>query len=488
MKKTLGYFLLAVVLIPLSCTRKVGLVNFGDYPHDIGKIINTNCSVSGCHNAVSAPAAASLNLETWSAMFKGSSNGSPVIPYSSKFSSLCYFINTYSNLGAQNVPTMPLNESALSYEEVKKIKDWIDAGAPDKNGKVMWAEANRKKLYAVNQGCDVVTVLDAETQLPMRYINVGNRADIESPHQVRVSPDGNYWYVIFTNNNIMQKFRCSDDSYVGDIPLSPYAAGQSSNPQDDAFDWNSFIITKDGRKGYCASLNKNGKVAAVDLVNRKLLHYQAGFVYSHGVALNAAEDKVYVTAQQGNFITRIDTGFVFSTFEIPIENGVNVNYASSLDAHDIILSPDGQNFWITCQKSNEVRVFNINSGLVTAAINTGTFPQEIVYSKSRNEYFVSCTSDTTGGAYGSVTRISGSNYLAAKLYCGFQPHGIAVHDNTGLLYVLSRNLLSKGPLPHHTNQCGGRNGYVSFVDLNTFRVLPKKYELSSDPYFIFAQP
>ncbi len=488
MKKKAGYFLLLIALLPLSCTRKVGLVNFGDYPHDIGKIINVSCSVSGCHNAVSAPAAASLNLETWSAMFKGSSSGSPVIPYSSRFSSLCYFINTYSGLGAQNIPTMPLNADVLSFDEVKKIKDWIDAGAPDRHGNVMWSEVNRKKLYAVNQGCDVVTVLDAETQLPIRYVNVGNKPEIESPHQVRVSPDGTFWYVIFTANNVMQKFRCSDDSYVGDIPLSPYAAGQSSNPDDDAYDWNSFVISKDGKKAYCASLNKNGKLAALDLTNLKLLHYQAGFVYSHGVALNAAGDRVYVTAQQGNFITRIDTGFVFGTFEIPIENGASVNYSSSLDAHDIILSPDGLSFWITCQKSNEVRVFHIASGQVTAVVSTGLFPQEIVYSNRHNAYYISCTNDTVSGAYGSVVKIDGNSFVPTKLYCGFQPHGVAVDERSDLLYVLSRNLLTRGPLPHHTNQCGGRNGYVSFVELNTFRLLPKKYELSSDPYFIFAQP
>jgi hypothetical protein len=39
----------------------------------------------------------------------------------------------------------------------------------------MWSDnPNRKKYYVLNQGCDVVTVFDAETQLPMRYITVGN--------------------------------------------------------------------------------------------------------------------------------------------------------------------------------------------------------------------------------------------------------------------------------------------------------------------------
>ncbi len=30
--------------------------------------------------------------------------------------------------------------------------------------------------------------------------------------------------------------------------------------------------------------------------------------------------------------------------------------------------------------------------------------------------------------------------------------------------------------------------FVNFVDLNTFTILSKRYELSVDPYFIFARP
>src|SRR4028118_2164143 len=98
------------------------------------------CAVSGCHNTTSAGGAANLDLSSYSTLFKGSVNGSPVIPYRSDFSSLLYFINTYDELGPKNVPTMPLNASPLSREEVKTIKDWIDEGAPDINGTVMWAD------------------------------------------------------------------------------------------------------------------------------------------------------------------------------------------------------------------------------------------------------------------------------------------------------------------------------------------------------------
>jgi DNA-binding beta-propeller fold protein YncE len=476
------------LILVLSCKKDVGKMNFGDYPSEIGVIVQKNCAVSGCHNSTSYQAAGGYNLDSWRGMFSGSNNGSPVIPFSSRFSPLCYYINTYPELGLMNAPVMPLNRNPLSKEDVMLIKNWIDAGARDVNGKVMWSEPNRKKLYAVNQGCDVVAVFDSETQLPMRYIEVGTKPGVpEAPHQVRVSPDGKFWYVIFINNNVMQKFSCADDSYIGTIPLSPLAAGTGFS---DAQDWNTFSISKDGKRAYVVSWTQNGKVAAVDLENHKLIHFIGGLTNPHAVCLNKENTKVYVGAQTGNYITELDTGFT-SANQISLQNGILPSDISSLDIHDIILSADEDDLMITCQKSNEVRVYSTILSNVTAIVPTGTYPQEIVYARSTNQYFVSCTYDSTtfwGKAPGVITRINAASFSTSNLKCGYQPHGIAVDEKKKLLYVLSRNVQSSGPTPHHSSICGGRNGFVNFVDLNNFSVTPKKFEMSVDPYFINARP
>lgn len=487
MNRFSGYVILSLFVLFFSCRKDIGKVNRGNYPDNIGKLLITNCAVSGCHNSQSAAGAGNYNLETWEKMFSGSSSGSPIIPFNSKFSSLCYYINTYTELGLQNTPTMPLNGKPLSYEEVSQIKNWIDAGAPDINGTIKWADnPKRKKLYAVNQGCDVVTVFDSETQLPIRFIPVGTKANGNTPHHLRISPDGNYWYVIFVNNNIMQKYSCDDDRLIGNIPLTPLAAGTGI---DNAQDWNTFAITKDGKKAYCVSWTASGKIAAVDLENMKLLHFLGGQVFPHGIALGPNEDKMYVTGQSGNYLTEIDTGFTFAN-QLSLENNVPPNNLSTLEPHDVLLSADKTNLLVTCQKSNDVRVFHIPSGLVTNIIQTGTYPQEIVYSKSTNQYFVSCSEDTLSfsGKHGTITRINANGYATSKIACGFQPHGIAVDETKKVIYVLSRNVIATGPAPHHTSQCAGRNGFVSFIDLNTFTLSSKRYELSVDPYFIFARP
>jgi DNA-binding beta-propeller fold protein YncE len=456
-----------------ACRKDKGLSNYGNYPNNIGKIMVNRCATAGCHNDLSYEANAGLNLSTWENLFKGSTSGSPVIPFRSDFSSLCYFINSYPGLGPVNYPTMPYNDKALTQQEVQAIKDWIDQGAPDVNGVVKWSDnPHRQKAYLANQGCDVVTVFDAETQLPMRYITVGNNPlVIEVPHMIRLSPDGQFWYVVFVGNNILQKYRCSDDMLVGTVNLGP------NN------DWNTVIISNNGQRAYCVAWAPNGHIASVDLDQMKLIRNYGGFQSPHGIALNPNNDTIYVTAQTGNFIMKLDTSFNSYT-EISLD-GSPINYSSSLDAHEIILAPNNQDIYISCQKTNEIRVFNIPSNSVSNVISTGVYPQEMAISLTKNKLFVSCPEDQISypGYYGTVSVINLTTKSEdQRIQVGFMPHGICVDDSRNLVYVASRNLLTSGPAPHHTAVCNGRNGFVSYINLNSLLVLPKRTEVSVDPY------
>jgi len=466
--------LLLAILILSDCRKDKGLANYGNYPNEVGKIMVLKCATAGCHNNTSYLAAAGLNLSSWDDLFAGDNNGSPVIPFRSDFSSLCYFINTYADLGNINTPTMPYNEEALSKEEVKTIKNWIDAGAPDLKGNIKWSDnPQRRKIYVANQSCDVVTVFDAETQLPMRYITVGRDAgSIEVPHMVKVSPDGSYWYVIFTNSSYMQKFRCSDDALVGEVNMNNF------------LDWNTFIITDDGKKAFCVAWTSNGRILSVDLDQMKVINFLPGLSFPHGIALNAANDTLYVAGQQSNYIFKVDTSLGSVPTQTITLDGLPVNNSNSLNPHEIILSPDKLDFYITCQNTNDVRVFNIATQTVSDIIPVGTYPVEMAFSPAKNKLFVTCMEDVTSfpNSHGSVSRIDLTTHSEMRIQVGFMPHGLAVDESKGLVYVASRNVLSTGPPPHHTSVCAGRNGFVSFIDLNSFTLKSKRTEVSSDPY------
>ena len=54
--------------------------------------------------------------------------------------------------------------------------------------------------------------------------------------------------------------------------------------------------------------------------------------------------------------------------------------------------------------------------------------------------------------------------------------------------ISNRNVNPGGPAPHHVSECGGRNGFVKFIDLNTLEFIPDyRPELSVDPYSVAAK-
>ncbi len=443
--------------------------NDGCYPPEIAAIIINKCAVSGCHNTISKDAAGGLDLSSWEHMFLGNRNGAVTIPYRSDQSTLFYFINTDTTLGVVQQPTMPFNASPLSIAEILTIRNWIDNGAPNCNGEVKFANSpNRKKFYVANQGCDLVGVHDALTKVVMRYIDVGNSAAIESPHMIKVSPDGQFWYVVFINGNVIQKFRTSDDTFVAEANIT-----QGS--------WNTFTISSDGTKAWAVDFSATGRIAYVDLVNMQLglIYSDPGFFSSpHGSMVNSSGNTLYVTGQIGNKIYKWD---VTNPLQPDYEEIIINSGGTNADPHEIAFSPDGSKYFITCMSRDEVRVFDAATDAFIAAIPTASFPLEMSFSPAKGYLFVSCENGN------AVTVIDYNNLVAIKnINVGFQPHGLAVDDIKNHVYVANRNTPSSGgPAPHHTSACGGRNGYLTIIDMNTLNLLPGfKMELSVDPYSV----
>ena len=413
----IGCFFVCVISSLITCRNDKGVPDYKEYPSDIGKIMVTKCANKGCHNDQSKGAAGGLSLESWDKLFAGGSGSSCVIPYRPDYSTLYYYINTFDDLGVTLKPTMPYNKPALTRDEVLLIRNWIAEGAPNRNGVIKFSDnPNRKKIYVTNQGCDVVTVLDQETLLPMRYINVGSSAAPESPHMIKVSPDGQYWYVLFLAGNYFEKYRTSDDNLVGKALIGPG-------------NWNTFAISSDSKIAYCIDLSPaNAKVATVNL-NTMAANIQAGFIYPHGAALNNTNDFLYVTQQVNSS----------KLYKIPIADFSDYSEINlyktpppmALNAHEIKFTPDGTKYFVTCQGSAQVRVFQTDTDALLAIIPVGAMPSEMSFSTSTKNLFVTCTEDTISfsGKRGTVAVINyKNNTLEKMIYTGHQPHGIEVDD------------------------------------------------------------
>jgi YVTN family beta-propeller protein len=464
-----------LLCIVAACTKDSDKIDTKDFPVEIGKIFRGRCATSGCHNSASYKAAGGLELTDWESLFRGSNNGASVIPFRSDFSSLCYFVNTYPDMGIVNLPTMPVGLDPLDRGEVQKIKDWINSGAANLSGEVAFS-GDRPKFYVAHTACKVVCVFDAATRVQMRYITVLNPGETCTPHMVRVSPDKQYWYVCFNSNGkYLRKYRTSDDSFVGEAFIG-------------GGEWNSFTITPDSKTAFVVDWTSNGKFVKVNLDSMQLVWSYVYQYMPHGSAVSPDGQNVYFTSTTGNCLYKkpvaandnsVDFVFLNPADQTPQSNNV-------YNAHEILFLPDGSKYYVTCQNEHTVRVFDAATDQCTAVIPINGSTLEMAYSPSKNLLFVtSWDANQFPNTVGAVAVINvATNTVQSYINAGTQPHGIAVDEARGVVYVANRNVDASGPLPHHTSVCGGRNGNVVFIDLNSLQLTGRRIEVSVDPYSI----
>lgn len=476
-KKNLFFISAVSCALFYSCSKLIDpSFKESDYPKDIEEIMVNKCATAGCHNDKSYQNAGNLNLTTFKNLLKGAVNGAVVIPYSPNQSSLMQFINTYADLGLQGSPVMPLNAPPLSRDEVVTIKNWIIAGCPDANGVIPFSSnaENRHKAYITNQGCDVVSVVDAETQLVMRYVTVGKYENVvEVPHNIRLSDDKRFWYVCFVSGTYIQKFDAVSDQLVDTYEIGPGL-------------WNIVKVTPDGKRAFVSALSANGRLVEVNLETKAVKKYDGLFSNPHGVALSKNADTIYLTSQYGNMIYRLIPSLLQAD-QISIQKGaLPVTTQGLLDPHEILMNKNFTQYFITCQASNEVRVMQAGADTLIKTIPVGGFPLEMALSKSKNLLFVTCQEDANPNlkSKGSVYVIDLNTLTVLKVIREkfYQPHGITFDETGNLLYVVSRNADANGPAPHHTSECGNRNGFFHVIDINTWQVVRSASEISVDPY------
>jgi DNA-binding beta-propeller fold protein YncE len=488
MKRLLGSALLLSLLL-CGCTWDKVEPNINGFPDEIQNILVTSCATGGCHTLQSAPAAANLNLMTWQNLFEGSRGGSPVVPYSPELSYLLYSVNTDTARGATLNPTMPIGGAPLTDAEYETLRQWIADGARNHLGEERFPQTTtRRKWYVTNQGCDLVAVFDAKSRQIMRYVSVGRTPGFsESPHNIKVSNDGQFWYVVFLGSNpYIEKYSTLTDEKVGEILIG---SGQ----------WNTFTISADGKFGIAVSydVTASGIAAAIVDLERDTLTEPLYFsnVSVHGSAAHPTLSRFYITQQEASSLFSIDynssTGRVTNVNPIDLEQGVPPSVPGALKPHEVFFTPDGSKFLVTCQATHEVRIYDGVTNALQTVLQVGDDPVEFAIDASRGHIFVSCMND--GRTYASESWKVGSiwvidyntNSIVKHLYSGYQPHGLVVDQTSGYLLITNRNVDPTGPAPHHSPLCGTRNGYLTAIDLNTLELVPEfKPELSNDPYSV----
>lgn len=467
-----------------------------NYPDNIAAIMIAKCATPGCHNASSKDAASGLELTTWQTMYKGNNTGSVVIPFNSQYSTVFTFCNIYDSLGfTGQLPKMPLNQSALSYNEVKSLRDWIDAGAPSKCGTLRFPDLpSRRKFVITQQGCDQITVFDAESKMAMKHFEIGDKPGAtgpqnEGPHVVKYTPDGRY-YIVVMLSGLVQRFDAVTDELVDELNLAAIPPGWSD------YSWGTLAISPDSKTAYCAYfVSGQGKIAKVNLQNLPMtgVLIPANYDAPHGLCVSENNHNIFITSNSGNANKIYKTTDTTMTFpdDVQLIQNIPTQNGNACDPHEVLFSPDGNRYFVTCQGSNEVRVYQTLNDSILAAIPVGRKPLEMAFSANFPYLFVTCNTEPVNGTYGSVSVINyNTNQEIKRLFTGTNPHGIAVDDLNGLVYVVHQNLPgSNGQAPHHVGACAGQNGNLTLIDMHTLELVRGfKFELTVNPYTVAIKP
>jgi YVTN family beta-propeller protein len=313
----------------------------------------------------------------------------------------------------------------------------------------------------------------------MRCVRVGADSGIvEQPHNIKLAPDGKHWYVCFSNGSVVQKFDAVGDTLVGQVDIT-YGK------------WNVITFTQDSKTAFVSDLSNNGRIAEVDLTTMTLKRMYASGLFSnpHGMAVTLSGDTVYATAQYGNMIYRIIRS-IPKVDQISLEKGVAPSLTPNLlDPHEILIHEGKRQYYVTCQASNQVFVMDASADTVIKKIDVGVFPLEMALSPSKNLLFITCQEDPNpvnpffkGSVYViNLNTLTVTKTIYEKFY---QPHGIALDDKRGHLYVASTNGNPTGPAPHHASECAGRNGFFHVIDIQTWKTIRNASEVSVFPYSV----
>ncbi len=457
----------------MGCRRAEGpvLQQQSQYPEPVARILVRRCA--GCHGAMqqapttpghghstapNAPPPINLNLSSWDSLFYGPAHEVPlVIPFDAEWSHILWKVNRYPEWGPTSAPLcpppVPDSSNLLTKEELEVLRAWIAQGAPNADGRLPWAErmsSCNRKAFVCASGSDVVAVFDLDTYRLLRQIPVGIRpGQVESPHYIQISPDKRYFYVTLIAGAAVEKYRTDNYEKVGRVEVG-------SNPAHIEF-------SPDGKYAVITHFTDVApvKLTLIDaerMVVLDELRDPTGQIIArpHGLWITPDFRYAYVTANAGNYCTKVEISpdrQRFVDFEqIPLVPSMLPQPDTRWGPYQILAEPTGQYYFVSCDASNEVRVFRQSDDSLVAVIPTPAAPKLMAYHDGL--VYVACLKAKApalqGDKMGAISVIDATTLrLITNIYgTGHLPRGIGVDPVRGRLLISFENLAGTDP-PHH---------------------------------------
>lgn len=451
------------------------------FSRDIQPILAQNCNFPGCHNATDKPAG--LDLTTWeSIMINGSSFGAEVIPYNAGWSHLVQHINrSDTNISAFLEPLMPQAVMPFSQglplhtNQLMKIVDWINQGAKNDYGVTAFSNITNK-AFITNQASDLVAVVNLDNNFLVRLIDVGGRNNqtqpLDAPHVITVDNQGNYFYVSLIAEGYIEKYDARTYQQKGRLLIG-------SSPSH-------IVLSNDGLTGYLSDFTASGSIKVFDTQSMTITNSITEFRMNrpHGLRLSHSGTLLFASTQVSEFLYVINTSNYQIEDIIPIDVSVPPGGSGTNNflPYQVAITPDDKYVYVSCRKSNDVRVFDVNSRTFILNIPTGLNPLAHEISPDGRWCYVPNRSSN------SITVIDISNNTVHKTISnvGAQPHKVDFTADGHYAYVTCES--TSGGFVHHPPNSGKTPGTTAVIDVWSGHIKIKDIEMASFPAGISITP
>lgn len=421
----------------------------------VAEIFVNNCATSGCHTG--GTPSSRLSINKYSELIKGSSNrsggtvpnygGDVVIPFRLQESLL------YQMLVGNVTPAAPHDVLSLNQADIDSIKNWILNGIKDYNNNLPFNNPDYR-VYVCNQKSDMVSVIDGNSKVVSRLIDVTQPSlQAATPHMVKLR-DG-FLYVTLIGAGKFLKINTNNYNVVGEVSGITKAG--------------MIQISPDGSKAYVSRSSTSDPIfQSVYVVNlasmtiMKEINLNAVGV-PHGMGLTPDGSKLYVAN--------------LTLDRVGIVNGVTDEYG---DYDDIVLpqgtqpmqanvSPDGKYLYICARGTAKLLVYNISTDTLITEIPVSGMPMHIAITSDGNKIYVNSMMmhnvnviQKNGETWSRIKEIS---------HPGFRMlHGCDITSDDRYVYVSSRN--DDGGFSPYFNVAGeNKPGTVGIIDTQTDEVI-----------------
>jgi YVTN family beta-propeller protein len=436
------------------------------YSDHIQPLFTNGCAIHGCHGGSAEGehmlrkrmnGSSTYSLRSWSDALAGTDHVAQIVPFRAGKSHIIQHLNTDTTVAPVAQPSMPPGFS-FPVELRDLLIRWIDNGARFDDGSVAYsAMPVRGWGYVTNQGEDLTAVIDLDRHKIARYITTGVPntaiAPPQAPHNAVVDWQNQFYYINLIGGSKLLKFRVSDNAKVGEL-----AAGINS-PAQVALSKNSdtaYVTNFEDARTNISVIHTPTMTKLFDIGNAAMLK-------PHGVSVTPDFRHVLVMNSFSDNITIIRTSDNTIVATVPVSGSVPqlpIGYLFQFEPYQAAITPESRFAYITCRKSGEVRVLDIDSRTIVDSIKVGATPLIPAITPDGGYVFVANRNSNSVSAIKTSTKKV--EYTIENV--GVEPHGVAVSKDGKFLYVSCENLGVSDP-PHHPTTGGKKVGFVKIIEI-----------------------